>query len=274
LKIIVTNTNNSAADVSFYVCPQCKGELAATGATLQCSACRHSYAVRQQIPDFILEDLTQSANPVLRQVKRLDLLAHIYESKFWYPVVLRLFAGQGLSFPRLINLVKEMVGPVNGLVLDVACGPGTFGRRIASPLRKIYGIDISWGMLEQGAAYARREGVTNMHFSRAQVETLPFRDAVFDAAICSGSLHLFQDPSRALAEIGRTLKSGAPLAIVTFTAGKSGLFRFSRILQRARESGGHVFSVSELEGLLSENGFEGCKSTVYGSLLACRTQKR
>jgi len=185
-----------------------------------------------------------------------------------------LFAGQGLSFPRLINLVKEMVGPVNGLVLDVACGPGTFGRRIASPLRKIYGIDISWGMLEQGAAYARREGVTNMHFSRAQVETLPFRDAVFDAAICSGSLHLFQDPSRALAEIGRTLKSGAPLAIVTFTAGKSGLFRFSRILQRARESGGHVFSVSELEGLLSENGFEGCKSTVYGSLLACRTQKR
>ena len=215
----------------------------------------------------------QSTNPVLRQVKRLDMLARVYESKLWYPVVLRLFAGRQLSFAGLISLVQEMVGPGNGVVLDVACGPGTYGRRIASPSRRVYGIDISSGMLEQGASYARREGISNMQFARAQVEALPFHDAVFDAAICSGSLHLFQDASRALTEIGRTLKCGAPLAIITVTAGKSGLLRFPRVLQRARKSGGHVFSVSELEHLLGENGFAGCKSSVYGSLLACRAEK-
>jgi len=271
---MVNNANSAAPDFSFYVCPQCKGILTAAGATLQCSACSRSYPVQHQIPDFILEDLTQSTNPVLRRVKWLDLLARVYESKLWYPVALRLFAGRGqISFAGLINLVREMVGPVNGVVLDVACGPGTYGRRIASASRRVYGIDISRGMLEQGAAYARREGVTHMQFSRARVETLPFRDAVFDAAICSGSLHLFQDAGGALAEIGRTLKSGAPLAIVTFTAGRAGLLRFPRVLRLARKRGGHVFSVSELEHLLSEHGFTGCKSNVYGSLLACRAQK-
>src|ERR1019366_5311181 len=161
---MVNEANNSALDFSFYVCPQCKGTLAAAGATLQCSACSHSYATQHQIPDFILEDLTQSTNPVLRQVKRLDMLARVYESKLWYPVVLRLFAGRQLSFAGLISLVQEMVGPGNGIVLDVACGPGTYGRRIASPSRRVYGIDISSGMLEQGASYARREGISNMQF--------------------------------------------------------------------------------------------------------------
>jgi SAM-dependent methyltransferase len=230
--------------------------------------------VQHEIPDFILEDLTQSSNPVLRQVKGLDLLARIYESKLWYPVVLRLVTGgKQVSFAGLIGMVQEMVGPVDGVVLDVACGPGTYGRRIASPSRRVYGIDISRGMLEQGTAYARREGVTNMQFSRAQVETLPFRDAAFDAAVCSGSLHLFQDPGRALAEIGRTLKPGAPLAIVTFTAGTAGMFSSVRLLRLARKRGGHVFSVSELEHLLVENGFAQSKSAVYGSLLTCRAQK-
>ncbi len=270
----MTSANNPQADFSFYVCPRCRGRLAAAGATLQCDACSHTYAVQHQIPDFILEDLTQSTNPVLRQVKWLDLLARIYESKLWYPVVLRLVVGsKQVSFAGLIGMVQEMVGPVDGVVLDVACGPGTYGRRIASPSRTVYGIDISKGMLEQGAAYARREEVTNMQFSRAQVETLPFRDAVFDAAICSGSLHLFQDPGRALAEIGRTLKPAAPLAIVTFTAGTVGMFSSSRLLRLARKRGGHVFSVSELEHLLRENGFAQCKSAVHGSLLTCRAQK-
>jgi len=121
---MMDKANSSAPDFSFYVCPQCRGTLAVAGATLHCSACRHNYPVQHGIPDFISEDLTQSTNPVLRQVKWLDLLARVYESKVWYPVVLRLFAGRGqLSFAGLINLVQEMIGPVNGVVLDVACGP-------------------------------------------------------------------------------------------------------------------------------------------------------
>ena len=128
-------------------------------------------------------------------------------------------------------------------------------------------------MLERGAAHAQREGVAHMQFSRARVETLPFRDAVFDAAICSGSLHLFEDAGRTLAGISRSLKSGAPLAIVTFTAGRAGILRFPLVLQWTRKRSGHVFSVAELERILRENRFAACQSTACGSLLACPTQK-
>jgi ubiquinone/menaquinone biosynthesis C-methylase UbiE len=128
-------------------------------------------------------------------------------------------------------------------------------------------------MLERGAAYARREGVTNMQFSRARVETLPFRDGVFDAAICRGSFHLLEDAGRTLAEISRTLKSGAPLAIVTFTAGRAGILRFPFVLQWTRKRSGHVFSVAELDRILRENRFAACQSAACGSLLACPTQK-
>jgi hypothetical protein len=67
-------------------------------------------------------------------MKRFDVLAGVYESELWYPVALRLFAGRGqISFAELINLVQEMVGPVSGLVLDAACGPGTMASHRCHP---------------------------------------------------------------------------------------------------------------------------------------------
>lgn len=188
--------------------------------------------------------------------------------------MLNLSAGWGrISLPQLISLIQETVGSVTGLVLDVACGPGTFGRRIATSSRKVYGIDVSTGMLERGtAAYAQRERVTNMRFARAQVEALPFGHAVFDAAICGGSLHLFQD-TLALREIGRTLKPGARLSIITFTAGNAGILRFTRVLNRARKKGLRIFEIPELKGILTEAGFNNYRPSTHGSLLVCSAQK-
>ena len=248
--------------------------MAVTDGALHCPVCDRTYFVRREIPDFIIGDLTQSANAILRKVKGIDLLARIYETKLWYPVVLNLVAGWGrISLPQLTGLIREMVASVTGLVLDVACGPGTFGRRIATSSRKVYGIDISTGMLERGTAYAQREQVTNMRFARAQVEALPFGHAIFDAAICSGSLHLFQDTVLALREIGRTLKPGARLAIVTFTAGNAGFLRFAPVLNLVRKKGLRTFEIPELQGILIEAGFNNYRPTTYGSVLICFAQK-
>jgi ubiquinone/menaquinone biosynthesis C-methylase UbiE len=59
------------------------------------------------------------------------------------------------------NFIQQMLGPVRGMVLDVA-GPGMYGHRVAGPSTKVYGIDISEGMLWQGVEYLRREGVGNV----------------------------------------------------------------------------------------------------------------
>jgi len=49
------------------------------------------------------------------------------------------------------------------------------------------------------------------------VEALPFRAGLFDAAICAGSLNHFSDTVLALREINRTMKVGAPLAVMDGT---------------------------------------------------------
>jgi ubiquinone/menaquinone biosynthesis C-methylase UbiE len=152
--------------------------------------------------------------------------------------------------------------------LDIACGPGTFGRRVASPSKTVYGIDISMGMLQQGRVYTQEEQIPNAHFARARAEILPFGDQCFDGAICCGALHLFADTLAALQEIGRILKAGAQLAVFTFTAGDAGILRFRRIREHVRQDHGvHVFEILQIEGCLREAGFEMFHPKTYGSVL-------
>jgi ubiquinone/menaquinone biosynthesis C-methylase UbiE/uncharacterized protein YbaR (Trm112 family) len=252
-----------------YVCPVCKGELELIIDVLRCNRCGNNYPIFEGIPDFITEDISQSASPTLRSVKALDRLATIYESRLWYPLVLHLYGG--LKVPSLPELVQWVGGKVHdhvGLLLDVACGPGTYGRRIASEGRTVYGIDISMGMLRRGEAYVKEESNCRMHFARAQVAELPFRKAQFDAAICCGALHLFEDTTEALTEIGRTMKEGATLAVMTFTAGNGGVLRHRWVREHVEaDHGAHIFELPELEGYLNQAGFESFAPEVYGSVL-------
>ena len=252
-----------------YACPQCKQYVTWREDALHCSTCQRDYPIRDGIPDFMLGNLAQDVNPLLRDEKSIDWLAHIYESKWWYPLALNLFGGLGkISLKQLVEIINDWLEPVKGLVLDVACGPGTFGRRAASPVKKVFGIDISLGMLRQGNLYAQRDHITNIHFSRAKVEALPFTDQYFDAAICCGSLHLFSDTVTALREIGRTLKPGALLVVFTFTAGNAGVLKYRRIREHIRKDHGvHVFSIPEITQYLCDAGFKNCKFQVYGSVL-------
>jgi ubiquinone/menaquinone biosynthesis C-methylase UbiE len=225
------------------------------------------------VPDFILEDQAQSVNPVLRSVKFIDWLAFTYETKLWYPLVLKIYGGLGTpSLEELAGIVKGMVKIDKGLILDVACGPGTLGRRIASRSKAVYGVDISWGMLRKGIAYVERDHIPNVHFARAKAEALPFQDATFDAAVCGGALHLFPDTTSALREMCRVMKEGAPLAVTTFTAGK-GILRFRSMRKRLQKRGVHVSELKELENYLFEAGFENFQPQIYGSLLVFSARK-
>jgi ubiquinone/menaquinone biosynthesis C-methylase UbiE len=207
----------------------------------------------------------------------IDRMAGIYETRLWYPIVLKAYGGlQAPSFPQLIRTVSEKVQSTKGRVLDVACGPGTYGRRIASPSRAVFGIDVSMGMLRQGAAYATSQGIPNVQFARARVEALPFEDGLFDATLCCGSLHLFTDTVIALREMARVMRRGAILAVFTFTAGRGGLLKFRRVREYCRRDLGlHSFDLPELEQCLSASGFTDFQPQVNGSILtfsACKSK--
>jgi len=255
-----------------YACPSCQGDLTPVAAGLRCATCQVTYPLVDGIPDFILGDSAQSTNSLLRNVGRIDRLARFYESWWWYPLVLTVYGGwRKTSLPELVRLVGEMVRTDGRLILDVACGPGTLGRRIVSPAQEVYGVDISLGMLRLGRAYARRDRLSNVHFARAQVEALPFRPATFDAAICGGALHLFSDTVAALRQIGQAMKPGAPLAVTTFIAGDGGVLKFRRVREHIHtEHRMHIFELPELQGYLAEAGFMDFAPRPFGSFVVFR----
>ena len=259
----------AASELGFYACPVCKRLLRQEEDVLRCSNCSQAYPIREGIPDFILEELSRSTDPVLRRMAAIDRMAPIYETRLWYPIILNLYGGFGSpSLAQLIGTMSQKVQSTEGRVLDVACGPGTYGRRIASSSKEVFGIDVSEGMLRQGGAYAAKEGISNLHFARARVEALPFEDGFFNAALCCGSLHLFADTVIALREIARVLKPAAILSVYTFTAGRGGILKSRRVREWSRMNQGlHVFELSEMEQYLTAAGFQDFQPDVSGSTL-------
>lgn len=254
-----------------YVCPACHGPLEIVDHALECPACRLTYPLVRGIPDFVREDPALALRPRFRWlIPLVNLLAGFYETPLWYTPILRLYGGPGApDFQGLIEIMRrKMDFPERGMILDAACGPATWGRRIATTERAVYGIDLTWPMLHKGSAYLADGHIENVHLARSSVETLPFRDAQFVGAVCGGALHLFPDTVRALSEIGRTMKPGARLVVMTFTTGNQSLLRLKNLRERARKDHGlHIFEMPRLEADLARAGFERFEPEVFGSVL-------
>ncbi len=253
-----------------YACPECRGPLSVAGDALRCGGCSAEYPVLGGIPDFLPRRAGAMSGA-------MDTLAPLYESRLWYPVVLRIFGGAGVpSAADAVRMVRERAAVPAGRILDVACGPGTVSRGMASPSCPVYGIDVSMGMLRQGRDLAIREGVNDLRFARADAAALPFPDATFDAAVCSGALHLFPDPRAALREIARVSRPGARLAVLTFVLGAEDNPRMRRLRERVWEGrrGTRPFEPSSLERLVLEAGFEGFDADVRGALVVFGARRR
>jgi SAM-dependent methyltransferase len=252
-----------------FACPKCKRPLQSGENALQCSQCHLTYPIVNGIPDFLSENVLTSVAPNYRWIKMLEFLAPIYEGQLWHSFILKSLAGaHSSSLASIAGFISDTLKDVTGSVLDVACGPATYGRRIASPSRNVYGIDFSMGTLQQGMTNIARDGISNIHLARARVEELPFENAVFDGAICGGSLHLFPDTLLALREIARTMKAGTSLAVTTFVVGNAPLTRMMKRRKNMR-----AFQIPDLQGYLAEAGFEGFESSLDGTFLTFSVRK-
>jgi SAM-dependent methyltransferase len=234
-----------------FVCPKCKESLKTEINALICTKCNKLYPIYKGIPDFICDELKSNLKKILPIVKFMDLVAPIYETKFWQQLNLKLAGAQNSSLKSLAIFHSKSLNGVIGNVIDIACGPATYGRRIASPSRCIYGVDISMGILQKGKKYITKEKIGGVRLAHARVEELPFENAVFDGAICSGSLHLFPDTVLSLREIGRTMKKGAPLSVQTFIAGDTIV---NKVLKK--KNWVHNFEFDELKKYFIDAGFE------------------
>jgi ubiquinone/menaquinone biosynthesis C-methylase UbiE len=151
--------------------------------------------------------------------------------------------------------------PPGGTALDIGSGPGNVTAslaRAAGPDGLALGVDISEPML---ARAVRAESGPQVGFIRADAQRLPLRDNTVDAVISLAALQLIPDPSAALAEMARVLRSGGRLSIMVPTAGSTA--RFWRKLPNA---GAHVFDDDEIGDILEDNGFASVRVKNFGTI--------
>src|SRR5260370_742306 len=139
-------------------------------------------------------------------------------------------------------------------VLDVGCGTGTLAiaaKRYVGPTGAVYGIDASPTMPARANRKARKGGV-DVVFKNAFAQTLPFRDAQFDAVLTTIMLHHLPWKARqqCACEMRRVLKPGGRVVAVDFGAAAQEQRRFFSHFHRH----GHVH-LPDIIATLSEAGF-------------------
>jgi ubiquinone/menaquinone biosynthesis C-methylase UbiE len=101
-------------------------------------------------------------------------------------------------------------------VLEVGFGPGVGIEILAksAPAGHVAGVDCSGEMVEQAAARnagAIERGVVDLR--HGSVETLPFDDGAFDAALAINSMQVWPDAVAGLREIRRVVRPGGRIAL-------------------------------------------------------------
>jgi SAM-dependent methyltransferase len=101
-------------------------------------------------------------------------------------------------------------------VLDLGSGGGIdvlLSARRVGPTGKVYGLDMTDGMLTLARENQRKAGATNVEFLKGEMEHIPLPDSSVDVVISNCVINLAADKDRVLAEAFRVLKPGGRFAV-------------------------------------------------------------
>jgi len=101
-------------------------------------------------------------------------------------------------------------------VLDLGSGGGIdvlLSSRRVGPEGKVYGLDMTDGMLALARENQRAAGVTNVEFLKGELEHIPLPEGSVDVIISNCVVNLSADKDRALAEAFRVLRPGGRFAV-------------------------------------------------------------
>ncbi len=122
----------------------------------------------------------------------------------------------------LYNLQRE------SLILDIAGGTGDISFLLAKKRLqkdKIILTDINESMLNVARKRLFKECYDNISIVQADVENLPFNDAVFDCVFVGFGVRNFLDKQKALTNIYRVLKNKCSIIILEFSKPKGFLYK-------------------------------------------------
>jgi len=111
----------------------------------------------------------------------------------------------------MVGILRDRFSEPDGVtVVDLGCGTGLAGRKVAQAGYRVIGTDISHESLRTA-----RGGEPELDSAEADAHFLPFRDGSVDAVISLGSWRHFSRPDRVLDEVRRILR-GEGLFIVGY----------------------------------------------------------
>jgi ubiquinone/menaquinone biosynthesis C-methylase UbiE len=95
-------------------------------------------------------------------------------------------------------------------VLDLACGTGRWLQKLSARGAALgVGVDFSTAMLR----VAERKAAISGRLARADCQSLPFQDSVFDLVVCSFALGHVLDLGAMVRELARVAKTGAHVLV-------------------------------------------------------------
>jgi SAM-dependent methyltransferase len=177
-------------------CPECGQRLERAGAeALVCSTGTHRFPVVGGVPRFTT-DATATAKSF---------------GYMWGEQAARV-APTTRATPYHLHAMQQALNapPFAGWILDAGCGEGIDLAMVAlDPACEAVGVELSAGGV--ATSLARTRGLDAAHVVQGNLLKIPLAPNAFDGAYSYGVVHHTPDPPRAIREIARTLKPGAPL---------------------------------------------------------------
>ena len=142
-----------------------------------------------------------------------DAVRSFYDKEAARYIATRYVGGgaDNLAWRARADLVLEILGPANGLVVDLGCGPGVLTPRLARQAERVVCADLSLEMVREGRrAYGDSPSVA---WISCDIAHIPLRDATVDALLVIGVFGLAADPRAALAEFARVVAPAGRLLL-------------------------------------------------------------
>ncbi|MCG5449748.1 MULTISPECIES: class I SAM-dependent methyltransferase [Micromonospora] len=265
-------------------CPACRGSLTFDTTVARCGQCDAAYGITHGVLDLSQRlrpgagksDSSDDAEAdVLQNAAVLAGIGFHYEQGM-RPNFLRIM-GRNWSGEVTPTDEDEYIAAHlwhrGGTVLDLAAAAGRWTAVVCEAVgtERVLALDLNEAML-----YDLRSRLTEVPAVRGDALDLPFPDASLDAVNFWNALQAVPDAGRAIAEIGRCLRPGGTLTLMTFRWDDSPVYRYYQRSHHfpARPDGFVLFEIAEIKQWLDDAGLTIIAESYPGTFVFVTAERR
>lgn len=254
-----------ASHAAAFRCPACLGRLVFQAGGVRCAGCSTWYPIAGGLLDLSAghADVTAGGSPgdgatadLLQKLAAIPSIGNYYEAVL-RPAFLRVAGGNwggAVSPSDEDSYIAAHLRPVAGPVLDLAAGAGRWTAVVSDIVgaERVIALDMALPMLSM-----LRRRLPRVPSVLADALALPFDDASLGAVNCWNALQAFpEQAATALAEIGRCLRPGGVLTMMTYRWSPDPVYRHFQASHHfpSRPEGMLLFELEEIRQWLDRAG--------------------